>query len=67
MDTMDRRIAELRHELSMLYMALEFINDPADRDCIFERLNVRIVEYAQMVDGRASAIIPKDKARPTEG
>jgi hypothetical protein len=67
MDSMERRIAELHSELSMLRIALEFLSEPPDRNRIYARITVCIEEYTQLVDGRLSTIIPADEARPTKG
>ena len=61
MNTIDRRIAELRAELSSLRVALEVMGTPSDRDHIFKRINVCIVEYTELINQRISALIPTDQ------
>ena len=61
MNTIDRRIAELRAEISSLRVALEVMGTPSDRDHIFKHINVCIVEYTELVNQRLSALIPTDQ------
>jgi hypothetical protein len=67
MNSMEQRIAELHHELSMLRIALEFLHEPPARERIYARINTCIEEYTQLVDWRLSDVIPQGEAHPTEG
>jgi hypothetical protein len=67
MNTIDRRIAELHDELRVLRLALEIMGTSLDRDRIFERINLCIAEYTELVNRRMSAIIATDQPLIEQG
>jgi hypothetical protein len=52
MTATERRIAELRHELSTLRMGLEFSKSLADRARVFALFDAAVTEYTQLVEAR---------------
>jgi hypothetical protein len=57
MTATERRIAELRNELSTLRMALEFTKSSADRARMFALFDAAVAEYTQLVEVRLQDVL----------
>ena len=57
MTVTERRIAELRHELSTLRMGLEFTKSSADRARMFALFDAAVAEYTQLVEVRLQDVL----------
>jgi hypothetical protein len=57
MTATERRIAELRHELSTLRMGLEFTTSHADRARILALFDAAVAEYTYLVEARLQDVL----------
>jgi hypothetical protein len=53
----EQRIAELRHELTMLRMALEYTTSFADRARILAQFDRAVTEYTRLVEARLHNVL----------
>jgi hypothetical protein len=57
MTATERRIAELRHELSTLRMGLEFTKSSAERGRMFALFDAAVAEYTRLVEAGLQKVL----------